>query len=144
MQTNRLLMANLVSNLQSLVDSDRFLATLNTDTIDNILDARDADPFDSEWMRVHKLVAQHQLHASPAVEALRESSFKRAFAITGSPNACGYIADDFGLIADALRAVVSTPWLSALTASYASGDLPHGELASNSRPLHEIVSEFQP
>ena len=137
-------MANLVPNLQSLVDSDRFLAAMNMEALDDILDARDADPFDAEWVRVHELVTQHQLGASPSVDALRASAFKRAFAITESPDACGYISDDFGLIADATRAGVSDAWLASLAASYASGVLPHGELAGDFRPLIEIVSEFQP
>ena len=137
-------MADLVPNLQSLIDSDRFLVSLNMDGLDDMLDARDADPFDAEWVRVHELVTQHQLVASPSVDALRETAFKLAFAITESPDACGCISDDFGLIADAARADVSDAWLAALTASYASGILPHGELAGDSRTLTEIVSEFQP
>ena len=138
------LMTDLVPNLQSLVDSDRFLATVNLDAVNDMLDSRDAAPFDSEWVRVHELVTQHELGPSPAVDALRESAFKRAFAITESPDVCGYISDDFGLIADAARADVSDAWLAALAASYASGVIPHGELVGDSRPLVEIVSEFQP
>jgi len=137
-------MAALIPDLQSLVNSDRFLAALEVDTLDELLDARDSNPFDAEWVRVHELVTQHQLDASPAVDDLRESTFKRAFAITESPDACGYMSDDFGLIADADRAGVSDAWLSALTAAYASGVLPHGELTGDSRTLSEIVSEFQP
>ena len=141
---NEPLMADLVSNLHSLIESDRFLAAVNLDALDDMLDARDADPFDAQWVRVHELVANYQLDASPSVDALRESAFKRAFAITESSEACGCISDDFGLIADAARADVSDAWLAALTASYASGILPHGELAGDSRPLAEIVAEFQP
>ena len=78
-------MADLVHNLQSLVDSDRFLADVNLDALDDMLDARDADPFDAEWVRVHELVAQHQLDASPSVDALRESAFKRALPSRNRP-----------------------------------------------------------
>tara|TARA_R110002073_G_scaffold172563_13_gene329812 strand:+ start:4308 stop:4721 length:414 start_codon:yes stop_codon:yes gene_type:complete len=137
-------MADLITNLQSLVNSGRFLSALDMNALDDILDARDFNPFDAEWKRVHELVMQHQLDASPAVDALREAAFKRAFAITESPDACGYISDDFGLIADADRAGVSDGWLSAITALYASGALPHGVLAGDSRTLSEIASEFQP
>ena len=137
------LMADLIPNLQSLVNSERFLAALDVDALDEVLDARDSNPFDAQWLRVHGLVTQHKLDASSSVDALRESTFKRAFAITDSPDACGYISDDFGLIADADRAGVSDEWLSALTASYASGTLPHGELTDDFRALSEIVSEFQ-
>ena len=137
-------MADLVPNLQSLVDSDRFLAAVNMHALDDMLDARDADPFDREWVRVHELVTQRQIGASSAVDALRESAFKRAFAITRSPDVCGYISDDFGLIADAARAGVSDAWLAALAASYVSGVLPHGELPGDSRSVSEIVSEFRP
>ena len=137
------LMADLVPKLQSLVNSDRFLAALDVDALNEMLDARDSNPFDAEWVRAQELVTQHQLDASAAVDDLRESTFTRAFAITESPDACRYISDDFGLIADAERAGVSDGWLSALVASYASGILPHGELTGDSRTLNEIVSEFQ-
>jgi len=41
-------MADLVPNLQSLIDSERFLAAVNIDAIDGMLDARDTDEFDAE------------------------------------------------------------------------------------------------
>ena len=137
-------MAELVPNLQTLVDSDQFLSAVDVAAIDDMLDARDCDPFDSEWCRVNELVTQRKLAADTAVYALRESAFKRAFAITESADACGYISDDFGLLADASRADISDPWLVALAASYASGSLPHGELTGDSRALDVVLSEFQP
>ena len=131
-----------LTNLQTLVDSERFLANIDLGSLDEMLDARDEALFESEWIRVEELVQQHSNEASPAVDAMRESAYKRAYAITQSPDACGYISDDFGLIADAVCAGVSDPWLSALVASYACGRLPHGELPADSRSISEIVAEF--
>ena len=88
------------------------------------------------------LESQRQPTADTAVDVLRESAFKRAFAITDSTDACRYISDDLGLLADASRADISDPWLVALAASYASGAFPHGELVGDSRTLDVVLSEF--
>ena len=137
-------MDEIVTHLRSLIDSERFLSKLNQDSLDDLFDSRDSDPFESEWLRVNEVVEQSQLESNDAVDALRESAFKRAFAITKSPDACGYISEDVGLIADAVRAGVADPWLASLTAGYVSGELPHGELAGDPRSLSEIISQIDP
>lgn len=88
------------------------------------------------------MVIERKLAPSPSVDSLRELSFKRALAITKSDEAAGYISDDIGLVADAVRGAVSDPWLSALVASYASGMFPHGELSRDLRAISDILGEF--
>ena len=127
-----------------MVNSDCFLADLDIASIDNILDARDSDPFDAEWCRVNELVNQHKLEPSPDVDTLRELVFQRAFAATQSSDACGYISDDFGLIADVTIAGISDPWVAALVANYTSGYFPHGALIGDSRSVAEILLPFTP
>lgn len=74
--------------------------------IDEALDARDAPSFDTEWVDTDRGMQRHlgQL-ASPdrmALEAAADDLRKRVFAAvlkaTGSPDAAGYVSDDFELI----------------------------------------------
>ena len=127
-----------------MVNSDCFLAELDVANIDDILDARDSDPFDAEWCRVNELMNRHKLDASPDVDTLRELVFQRAFAATQSLDACGYISDDFGLIAEVTIAEIPDPWLAALVANYTSGFFPHGTLVGDSRSVAEILLPFTP
>jgi hypothetical protein len=136
-------MLNLLTQLQSLVDSDRFLASLNGADVDALLDARDRNPFEANWVRFHEAVQSLDFPDSPLVDALRESAFKRAFALTQHPDLCGYVSDDLGLLADALRGGVTDPWATALFAAYAAGDFPHGKLAPVEQTLAEAVAKFK-
>lgn len=84
---------------------------------------------------------KHQLIASSSANDLREAAFKQAFEVTKSADACGYVSDDFSLIADAIRAEVSDPWLSGLLATYLEGGFPFGKLSPDMRSFGEILAE---
>ena len=136
-------MADLIAKLQLLVNSDRFLKAAEFQDIDKLLDARDAEPFERKWMRLHEAIEPLRLSADPTVEALRESAFKRAYSITEHPEICGYVSDDFGLLADVLRADLADTWATSLFSCYCSGKFPHGELSPASAPLNEAIDEFK-
>ena len=137
-------MVDSIAKLQSLVDSHPFLASVTLESIDEQLDARDADPFDAEWTRLRDAINSRHLEPAPIVDALREAAFMRAYAITHHSELCGYVSDDFGLLADALRAELPDSWASSLFSAYCRGALPHGELPRTSKPLREAVDEFNP
>lgn len=69
--------------------------------IDDFLDQRDRDPFDSEWVRVYQ--ALEELKKGKTVEDTREIEKKAYITVyekSENDELAGYVSDDFGLIAD--------------------------------------------
>lgn len=101
--------------------------------IDNILDNRDNDPFDSEWCRVYEEI--NSLKTEENYTKDNKSEFldisQKAFKIL-SKNNCGelsaYVSDDFAMIYDSLILVYKDEWLDKLINAYESGRIPTGEL----------------
>lgn len=101
--------------------------------IDDILDNRDNDPFDSEWCRVCDEI--ENLKNNDNYTKSNESEFleitQKAFKILESNN-CGelssYISDDFGLIYDSLILNYKDEWLDKLIDTYKNRKIPTGEL----------------
>ena len=72
--------------------------------IDDFLDQRDSDPFDSEWVRVYQ--ALEELKKGKTVADTREIEKKAYITVyekSENDELAGYISDDFGLIADSKR-----------------------------------------
>jgi hypothetical protein len=98
-----------------------------------LLDSRDAQPFDDEWVRVHKAIEQEKRGSSlnTAIEdEIRELAFKKAYQNTGNGEIAGYVSDDFDLLARAIAVGYSDPWLELLLDEYQSGRFPHGDLTA--------------
>lgn len=120
---------------------EKILKTLETvdysifteEYIDNILDNRDNDPFDSEWCRVCDEIENLKNHDNYTKS--NESEFleisQKAFKILESNN-CGelssYVSDDFGLIYDSIILNYKDEWLDKLINTYENGKIPTGEL----------------
>ena len=103
------------------------------DNADDLLEARESDPFDSEWMRCYGAIQDAEVEAelqktNVIIDDLREWTFKQAHGISGNAEIAGYVADDFELIARALQADWSDEWLGALWQEYRAGRFPCGEL----------------
>ena len=105
----------------------------DADLADDLLDERDSDPFDSEWMRAYAAVQDAEVEAelqktNVAIDDLREWAFKTAHGVSGNAEIAAYVADDFELIARALQANWSDEWLGALWQEYRVGRFPCGDL----------------
>ena len=103
------------------------------ETNDDLLDAREGDPFDSDWMRCYSAVQDAEVEGelqtkNVTIDELREWVFKRAHGISGHVEIAAVVADDFELIARALQANYSDEWLDALWQTYRAGQFPRGEL----------------
>ncbi|OUN39199.1 hypothetical protein B5G28_06605 [Faecalibacterium sp. An77] len=97
--------------------------------IDDFLDQRDSDPFDSEWVRVYQ--ALEELKKGKTVADTREvekKAYITAYEKTENAELAGYISDDFGLIADSKRLNYSDEWLDKLISCYENARIPCGEL----------------
>ena len=97
--------------------------------IDDFLDQRDSNPFDSEWVRVYQSL--EELKKGKTVEDTREIEKKAYITVyekSEDDELAGYVSDDFGLIADSKRLGYSDEWLDKLISCYENARIPCGEL----------------
>lgn len=113
--------------------------TFIIDDVDFVLDSRDTDAFDSEWMRNYNSIRKNEkLNTSEVkkiVEFIREISYKA----TQSSDLASYISDDFGLIAEALIIDYNDDWVNALANEYVEGRVPYNGLKSLEGELSKII-----
>ena len=102
--------------------------------LDSLLEARESEPFDGEWMRVYSAVQDLEVEGelqtkNVTIDELREWAFKRAYGISGHAEIAACVSDDFELLARALQADTSDEWLGALWQTYRAGRFPCGDLS---------------
>ncbi|MBY8609641.1 hypothetical protein K7N18_33000 [Burkholderia arboris] len=75
-----------------------FLGDVDGDTV---LDRRDAEPFDTQWMAAFDAIDGDPAAAidKPSVDALREKAFRLAFRASGHAGVAACVSDDIELIA---------------------------------------------
>lgn len=103
------------------------------DLADDLLDERESDSFDGEWMRVYSAVQDAEVEGelqtkNVTIDELREWAFKRAHGISGHAEIAAAVSDDMELIARALQANYSDEWLGALWQTYREGRFPCGDI----------------
>ena len=107
------------------------LKKVNYETIDidDFLDQRECDPFDSEWVRVYQAI--EELKKGKEMVDTRKIE-KKAYITVCEKTECddlaGYIADDFGLIADSIMLHYSDEWLEKVISCYKEAIIPCGRL----------------
>lgn len=97
--------------------------------VDDFLDQRDSDPFDSQWVRVYQDL--EKLKKEKIVADTREIEKKAYITIyekSENDEVAGYISDDFRLIADSKRLGYWDEWLDKLISCYEEARLPCGTL----------------
>lgn len=97
--------------------------------IDEILDKRESNPFDCEWIRVYQAV--EELKNGKNVDDntdIRKKAYIIVYEKSNNDELAGYISDDFGLIADSKTQNYSDKWLDKLIACYEKEIIPCGEL----------------
>lgn len=135
-------MEDIAARLVEVLDALDLKESADAD-IDAYLDARDEDPFDSDWLSAHQELEsrKHGLD-EPSLRKLerangklRERVFKRVLGQAGDDIA-GYISDDFGLMFDALAMDdLEASWVFGLYERYASAALPSGSIHARPRPV---------
>lgn len=97
--------------------------------IDEILDKRESDPFDSEWMRVYQAIKELKKGKKfDDTTDIEEKAYITVYEKSNNDELAGYISDDFGLIADSKTLNYSDEWLDKLVACYEKAIIPCGEL----------------
>lgn len=116
-------------NLRELLDNIR-AAVENLD-IDAALDLRDSAEFDSEWMRIYKLVERRKNEGEGSgaeLDEICEQAYLYAFDTREDDELASYVADDFGLMYDAEMLGIDDPWLDKLIDCYSRSVFPCGRL----------------
>ncbi len=117
--------------LNSLADID--YSSFDENSISELLDSRDSDPFDAEWCRVSAEIEllKNDRNYTRDIEAQQSKIREKAF-MTVERNIQSelseYVSDDFGLIFDSIVLNYKDVWLDKLIDSYKNKKIPSGEL----------------
>lgn len=101
------------------------------DGINELLDLRDCEPFDSEWCRVDSEITRMKNQYNYTFQNQQDQIRKEAFFIVESnagSELADYVFDDFGLIFDSIVIGYKDEWLSKLIDTYHNGKIPCGNL----------------
>ncbi|WP_420457102.1 hypothetical protein [Rubrivirga sp.] len=126
---------------QKIVNADLFEAI----DLDSVLDERDNDPFDREWMRCNDVVQsllEEQGDVPEDVSDLARQSFLAASNATDQHDIASYVSDDFRLIAEALSVGYEDQWLSSLLREYGRSQFPTGVLRPSGQTLSEVIESL--
>ena len=119
-----------VDELLSKINRDMF-ANIN---VNEILELRDDTMFDSEWIRVYKLIEEQKQSLGYSDEDKKSSDeyrkmvYKKIYEYSDDSEIAAYISDDFGLIYDCEVLGYSDSWIEALENYYAMCQIPCGRL----------------
>jgi len=109
-------------------DKDFFeLIAAGVEDWEALLDKREQPAFGNAWASAFEALREMS-YQSPMAEAdvtsLRELAFKAMLRPTGDAEIAAYVADDIGLIADALAKGLVSSYCDHLLASYKAGLFP--------------------
>ncbi len=98
--------------------------------LDDLLDMRDDEEFDSEWMRTYDILNRVEMDEKQkkTIDSIREMSFLMAYNLSGDSDVASCVSDDFELICKAYVIGYDDNWLNSLIMSYAKGEFPCGRL----------------
>ncbi|MEE9338015.1 MAG: hypothetical protein V3U87_08050 [Methylococcaceae bacterium] len=132
--------------LSQLLRKDKLITEgtfLNLD-YDEILDERDSDPFDSDWMSVSDEIEKIFIDEEVIDELsiIQELSFKKTYDLTQNGELASYVSDDFELIAKALSIESHNLWISSLLDVYCSGRFPSGEINTINKHITTVLKKL--
>ncbi|MEM7602072.1 MAG: hypothetical protein AAF357_11740 [Verrucomicrobiota bacterium] len=99
--------------------------------LDAILDQRDLDDFEDDWIKAAEDVQYHWEKFADAesttntIDLIREAAFKKCFEYTEESEISGYVSDDFELMAKASAMSLDSPYLKNMMKVYSDGGVPH-------------------
>ncbi len=142
-------MSNLKS-LKTLLESNHLLSfkNLNEEIIDEMLDRRDSEDFENDWLRVFREIELREKLKSLSnndlaeLSSIREIAYKKTFSATQHSELAAYVADDFELIGKSLFLDFNDEWLNSLFLCYLQGIFPHSKLSPKPNGLELILEIF--
>lgn len=118
---------NILIYIDSELSNPCFFDFLKKISIDDVLDSRDADPFDALWVgNFNRLEAiTFSKEDVEFINRLREKSFKNSFRVINDSEISSRISDDIELIAKDMIIGNVNEWpVTNLWASYKKGEFP--------------------
>lgn len=109
--------------------------------IDELLDMRDDEEFDLEWIRIYDILNQIKVgeNEQKIIDTIREESFLMAYNLFGSSDIASCISDDFEIICKAYIVQYNDIWLNSLIMSYVNGRFPCGKLKIINYTIKECI-----
>lgn len=116
-------------NCLSGIDYDIF----DEEYLNELLDSRDSDPFDTQWCRVDDEIKalKNDQNYTDEIEEEQNKVREKAFIIIEQnleSELSEYVSDDFGLIYNSLVLNYKDEWLNKLIETYQNKKIPSGEL----------------
>lgn len=110
--------------------------------VDELLDMRDDDEFDLEWMRIYNVLDEINIKDSEKqiIDSIRENSFLRVYDLTKSSDVASCVSDDFEIICKACICNYNDKWLNSLIMSYAKKKFPCGKLEMTECSLIDAIN----
>ena len=139
-----------LEKLETLLHENQMLSLKKFDdaTIAEMLDSRDSEDFENDWMRVFREIELREKlkpltsENLAKIEKIREISYKKTFDSTQNSELAAYVADDFELIAKSLFLDFNNEWLNTLFLCYLQGIFPHTKINPKSNGLELILEIF--
>ena len=110
--------------------------------VDELLDMRDDDEFDSEWMRVYNILNEINIEDSEKqiIDRIREKSFILVYNLSESSDIASCVSDDFEIICKACISGYDDKWLNSLIMSYVKNKFPCGKLEITEYNLTDSIN----
>ncbi len=112
--------------------------------VDELLDMRDEEEFDSEWMRVYDFLNKIEIEEceQEKINDIRKNSFIMAYNLSESSDIASCVSDDFEIICKAYICDYNDGWLNALIMCYARGEFPCGQLQTLEYDVKECINNM--
>lgn len=116
-------------NIERIIENIKTFDYSSID-IDEFLDDRECEKFDSEWENVYKQIDKDEIPDSIKGQAdeYREEVFFAIDELIGVSELSEYISDDIELLIFADYVGISNEWFSKFVEKYENGELPTGIL----------------
>ena len=124
------------------------LGSLNEEAIYEILDSRESDPFDSNWVGAYEALKQQlenfneneKKEFDEFLQEIREEAFIKTMKASKSSDLAAYVSDDFEMIGTALIIKFSNSFIDSLFNIYESGIVPDN-ISTAMYELENILNE---
>ena len=136
----------MLNNLLIEVESNRVIRVplFENCDLEELLDMRDDEEFDSEWMRVYDALNEFEIgdFEKKKIDDIREKSFLKAYNLSESSDIAGCVSDDFEIICKAYLTNYNDMWVNSLIMSYVNGKFPCGRLEKTEYDIKECMKKL--
>jgi hypothetical protein len=124
------------------------LGSLNEEAIYEILDSRETEPFDSNWVGAYEVLKQQlenfneneKKELDEFLEEIRKEAFIKTMKAFQSSDLAAYVSDDFEMIGKALIIEFTNSFIDSLLNIYDSGIVPDN-ISIAMYELENIINE---